>query len=115
VNRTIKSYFAFFSLVIIIFLLGCTGTLTRASKDRPYPFSEVEASWIQDGQPIVFENEAWNPKDDVDVLTDQEVFLLGEYQGVQFFVEKADVRPYNRLYTKFAENRFRIFTKNKND
>ena len=100
---------------ILIFLSsGCGGNFTGLHKN-PYAFPQLEAQWIRDGEPIVFENESWYPKDDIDVLTNQEVYLLGEYKGVQFFVERADVRPYNRLYTKFAENRFRIYTKEHDD
>ncbi len=42
---------------------------------------------------------------------DSEVLLLGEYRNVQFFIDKIDVRPYARLYTKFANNQFRFFKK----
>lgn len=71
-----------------------------------------EAIWIRNGEPIEFDGDLWYPYDEVDILLDAEVDPAGEYRGVQFFVEKTDVRPYNQLYTKFARNKFRIF-KNK--
>jgi hypothetical protein len=46
---------------------------------------------------------------------DNEVYLMGEHKGVQFFIEKIDVRPYNQLYTKMARNKFRVFQKNSTD
>ena len=76
-----------------------------------YPIPTEEAEWIVKGQPIEFEGERWDPEDYVDLLLDSEVALAGESQGVQFFVEKIDVRPYDRLYTKFGLNKFRVFTK----
>ncbi len=109
-------YFSFCSfLVIMVFVSGCSGTLVRAGGSPHYPVPQVEAQWIQDGEPLMFEGEAWYPKDDVDVLLDDEVYLLGEYRGVQFFVEKVDIRPYHQLRTKFAANRFRAYAKERND
>jgi len=115
VNQTLKECSLFLSLMMIVFLVGCNGTFAGAHKDANYLVPAEEASWIRDGDPIVFENESWYPKDDIDVLVDDEVYFLGEYNGVQFFVEKMDVRPYNRLYTKFAQNRFRAFAKQRHD
>ncbi len=70
-----------------------------------------EAAWIRNGEPLEFEGEPWYPYDGIEVLLDSEVYLLDEYKGVQFFAEKADVRPYSRLYTKFGRNKFRMFEK----
>lgn len=88
-------------------LAGCSFT----PKPAPdiFPVASSEASWIKDGESIVFEETEWVPQDNYDVMQDSEMELKGEYRGVQFFVEKLDVRPYNRLYTKFAHNKFRIF------
>jgi hypothetical protein len=110
----IKNSLLLFFLVMVLGIIGCSGTFTGIHKN-PYSAPLLEASWIRNGEPIIFENEAWYPKDDTDVLINQEVYLLGEYNGVQFFIERADVRPYNRLYTKFAENRFRVYAKQSHD
>ena len=77
----------------------------------PYFFQDVEPDWIRDGEPIEFAGERWYPQDDVETLTDSEMLLIGEYRGVEFFIEKIDIKPYNRLYTKFDEYRFRLFEK----
>ena len=52
---------------------------------------------------------------DVENLMDSEVFQIGEYKDVQIFVDKLDVKPYQRIYTKFAKNKFRYFVRIKND
>ena len=101
-------------LVVVVFLTGCAGTLSGANRTR-YPFPAVEPDWIRNGDPIVYEDRSWYPQDDIDVLLDSEVYLLGEYNGVQFFAEKADVRPYGKLYTKFDENRYRIYQQERDD
>ena len=94
---------------VLISLVGCS--TTQGNILQQYPFPKEEAEWIISGVPIEFEGELWYPQDSVDVLIDAEVSLLGEYRNIQFFVEKIDVRPYERLYTKFGRNKFRIFTK----
>jgi hypothetical protein len=91
-----------------------TGCAFRGAGLAPqvYPVPKEEAEWIVKGWPIDFEGQLWYPRDFVDLLLDSEVTPAGEYKDVQFFVEKIDVRPYDRLYTKFGFNKFRVFTKN---
>ena len=72
-----------------------------------------EAGWIRNGDPFEFEKELWYPQDGIENLLDSEVVLLGEYHNVQIFADKQDVRPFNRLYTKFNKNQFRYFEKQK--
>ncbi len=95
------------SLLFIFFIFGCK-TQGNVGSLQSYTISE-EPLWIRNGEPIEFEQQSWYPADGVESLLDSEVQLLGEYRGTQFFVEKIDVRPYNRLYTKFGRNKFRIF------
>ena len=90
-------------------LLGCA--VAEKSVLAEFRIPQKEADWIVAGKPIEYEGELWYPQDAIDILLDTEVTLLGEYQGVQFFAEKIDVRPYDRIYTKFGRNKFRIFTK----
>ena len=95
-------------LFLTVFLAGCN---TAQTKTEQAPVVGLEASWIRNGDPMVFEGTSWYPQDDIEILFDNELYLLGEFQGVEFFVEKMDVRPYNRLYTKFGKNRYRSFEK----
>ena len=107
------------AFLLLLFLpavfLGCAGSSRSGNVGNvfSYPVPSDEALWIRDGEPIEFEEDLWYPADGTEGFLDAEVELLGEYRGVQFFVDKTDVKPYNRLYTKFARNKFRYFEKNK--
>ncbi len=95
-------------VAIVVGLTGCVRTGV-GGRTQIYAAPAVEAAWIRDGEPLRFEGEEWYPRDGFDVLTDDEVLPLGEFRGVPFFVAKADVRPFRRLYTKFGRNKFRIY------
>ena len=71
----------------------------------------VEPEWIRNGEPIEFEGELWYPADSVENLLNSEVYQVGEYREIQVFVDYTDVKPYDRLYTKFSKNKFRFFQK----
>ena len=103
-----KDVLAFMGLSFILTLTSCS--LHGASVSPQYPIPHEEADWIVKGEPLKFEGQLWYPQDYVDILLDSEVAPVGEYKDVQFFVEKIDVRPYDRLYTKFGLNKFRVFT-----
>ena len=107
-NMFTSSVVAFF---VILCLAGCQGHGGNVGQLQSYSVPSIEEAWIRNGEPIKFANEKWYPCDDVENLLDSEVYILGEYRGIQFFVEKTDVRPYNRLDTKFSRNRFRFFEK----
>lgn len=98
----------FFWIIGIILLSGCAGGV---SYREIYSFTPVEAEWIRDGAPLEFEGEQWFPADVVENLLDEEVAPVGNYQGVEIFIEKSDVRPYARLYTKFGRHKYRLFEK----
>ncbi len=95
----------------LFFLAGCSHKAGNVGNLSNYKVPSMEAPWIRNGEPIEFAQELWYPQDGIDILLDSEVLLIGKYKGVQFFVEKVDVQPYNRLYTKFSKNKFRIFEK----
>ena len=107
--RRILGIFVIVGFVLCLF--GCGSKFARKKQPKVYFFPEVEAEWIRNGQPIEFEAEQWYPQDSVDILLDQEVYWIGSYNDTEVFDEKADVRPYNRIYTKFGKNKFRVFTK----
>ena len=104
-------------LIFCFFVLtGCsTNRMSNGGQMEMYTTPEEEAEWIRNGEPIEFDGKLWYPQDGVENLLDAEVYLLGEYRGVQFFVEKSDVKPYDRLYTKFGRNRYRYFELKKDD
>ena len=94
-----------------LFLAGCASTGGNTGNMSMYEIPDEEAAWIRNGEPLVFEEGTWFPQDKVDILLDTEVSLVGKYREVEVFVDKTDVRPYARLYTKFGKNMFRIFKK----
>ena len=94
----------------VVLFCGCfSSNIPNGGQLDIYPTPNQEAEWIRSGEPIEFDRKLWYPQDGIENLLDSEVYLLGEYRGVQFFVEKIDVKPYDRLYTKFSSNRFRYF------
>jgi hypothetical protein len=104
-----KMKVAIFATVFLFLTAGCAELKGSRRLEGNYQIPETEASWIRDGRGMEFEGQMWYPQDTLEILQDKEVYLVGEYRGSQIFVEKADVRPYNRLYTKFGKNTFRLF------
>lgn len=96
--------------------MGCVHrSVDNEGQLQSYPIPSIEAQWIRDGQPIVYDNQKWYPANDVEILLDSEVYQIGEYKGVQVFVDKIDTKPYHRIYTKFGKNKFRYFEKRSDD
>ena len=82
---------------------------------QSYASPVIEAGWIRNGEPIEYGGSRWFPVDDTETLLDAEVYQVGEYKGVQIFVDKVDIKPYKRLYTKFAKNKFRYYERHRDD
>lgn len=101
----------FFILGMVWVISGCQSSAGNIGQLQSYQIPASEAAWIQNGEPIEFENETWFPQDGTESLIDSEVQLVGEFRGVQFFTDKEDVRPFKRLYTKFGRNKYRYFEK----
>ncbi len=98
------------------FLSGCTHvTSGNDGQMQSYPVPVVEAGWIRNGEPLEYQGQKWYAVDDVENLTDVEVYQIGEYKETPIFVEKVDTKPYNRIYTKFAKGKFRYFERQAND
>lgn len=105
------------SLVLVFICSGCAhgGSNSSTGNLQSYPVPSIEASWIRDGKPVEYDGHLWYPINDVEILMDSEVYQVGEFQGVQIFVDKLDTKPYKRLYTKFSRNKFRYFEQRPND
>ncbi len=102
--------------VMALWMAGCTHVTTgNDGQLQSYAAPAVEAGWIRSGEPIDFEGRKWYSVDDTESLMDSEVYQVGEYKDVPIFVEKIDAKPYDRLYTKFANGRFRYYEHAKND
>ena len=104
------------SILTGVGLFGCAHSPgENEGQLQSYPAPVIEDSWIRDGQPLEYGGQKWYAVNDVEVLLDSEVYQIGEYKGVQIFVDKIDTKPYHRIYTKFAKNKFRYFEKKDND
>ncbi|MFT5387351.1 MAG: hypothetical protein ACI9F2_000876 [Lysobacterales bacterium] len=91
-------------------LFGCQTTKAQDTQ-RNFIVKDLEPEWIRNGEAIEFEGEMWHPQDGIEGFKDSEMYYLGEYRNTQIFIDKVDVRPYNRIYTKFSTNKFRYFKK----
>lgn len=93
-----------------VLLTGCVTGGEGQSSTGPSVFPPLtEPAWIRNGEPMVMENNTWYPTDEVESLLDAEVYPVGQYRDVTVFIERTDVKPYARLYTSFAKNRYRAF------
>ncbi len=105
------------SLLSAVFAAGCVNG--RAGNNdgqlQSYPYPAVEAEWIRNGGSIEYEGQKWFPVNDVEILMDSEVAVIGEYKGLQIFADKIDTKPYDRIYTKFAKNKFRYYERSPDD
>ncbi|MBF0619433.1 MAG: hypothetical protein HQL19_04635 [Candidatus Omnitrophica bacterium] len=97
--------------IMALALSGCAG-MHPASETPEIQVTQLsEAEWIHNGEPIEFENEAWYPTDELENLLDSEVYQVGKYRDIVFYLDRADVRPFERIYTRFGKNRYRAFEK----
>ena len=96
----------------VLFLAGtgCGLSPKTGVEDVGYPLMEPE--WIRNGETVEFDNEMWYPTREVENLLEYEVYPLVELKGVQFYIERTDIKPFQRLYTYFAKDRYRAFEKN---
>ena len=109
-----RSFYIYLSAGILFITMGCNRVLVEGEQPQTFRLPVAEAEWIRNGEPLEFEGKLWYPQDDLENLVDSEVYLLGEYTGVQIFSEKQDIRPLNRIYTKFGRNKYRLFLEKKN-
>ena len=91
------------ALGLMLLAAGCS---TPAPVEK-LPFSEP--AWVREGEPIILENKSWYPLDVIENFTDDEVVRVGEYKSEPIYVERRDVKPYDRLYMKIDSLTFRAF------
>ena len=100
----------------VVLAAGCNSVRSDNSGQlQSYPSPVIEAAWVRNGEPIDYDGHKWFPVDDTENLLDTEVYQIGEYKNVQIFVDKVDTKPYNRIYTKFAKNKFRYYEQRRDD
>jgi len=98
-------------LLLPLLISGCQSTSGNAGRLYDHSQTSTEEAWIRDGKPIEFESELWYPADGIESFLDSEMYFVMEYKGIDVLIDKVDVRPYERLYTKFDRNKFRFFEK----
>jgi hypothetical protein len=102
--------------MLSVFLGGCASVNPgNVGQVQSYPTPAIEATWIRNGEPIEFSGDKWYPVNDYEALEDSEVYQVGEYKGVQIFVERIATKPYERIYTKFDKNKFRYYERREDD
>lgn len=104
---------------VVFFMLVCSscivlgGCAARAGGNtgnvQSYAFQNIEPEWIRNGDPIKFDGLLWYPEDGIETMTDIEVMPVFEQNGTTIFIDRIDVKPYDRLYTKFGINKYRYF------
>jgi len=99
-------------LIYLILALSIIGSSCVSLNKKMVEHSFSEAQWIRNGEPIVFEGEKWFPRDVIENLHDDEMLNIFIYNEENVYIEKREVRPYNRLYTKFGKYQYRLFEKN---
>lgn len=94
-------------------LLGLAGCMAARQRSEPSLTADqlTEPVWIRHAEPVEFEAAAWFPTDNVENLLDHEVYQAGVYRDVPFFIDRTDVRPFERIYVRFAPNRYRACEK----
>jgi hypothetical protein len=92
-------------------LAGCAMSRRTVDLADPSTAPLSEPAWIHDGGTVSFEGSVWYPTDEIENLLDNEVLFMMKYQDIAVYTDRADVKPYARLYTRFAKNRYRAFEK----
>lgn len=103
-----------FILAFIIFsagiFSGCQISLPNSGDNTLLVATPLdEPTWVRNGEPIQFEGENWYPTREIERFMDNEVYQIGVYREVVFFLDRVDVKPFERLYTRFAKGRYRAF------
>jgi len=106
IQKSFQGLFKFGILFLLITIFGCASY--EPGKFRG-DFPIKESAWIKEGQPIIFENQSWYPTEDIENLLDSEMDLLGQYNEVPFYIERSQIKPFNRVYTKFGNHQYRLF------
>lgn len=99
------------AVVILMTLTGAGCGMPSRGLDGNVNVSVVamEPEWIRNGEPIEMEQTSWYPTDEVERLMENEVVRIGQFRDVAVLVERVDVKPYARLYTRFEKGRYRAF------
>jgi hypothetical protein len=96
-------------ILTVLFLFGC------ASSKPISTLSYSEPNWVREGEAIELEGKSWYPLDVIEHFQDDEMLRVGEFRNESVYVERRDVKPYDRLYMKIDVLTFRAFQGKKED
>jgi len=91
-------------------MTGCQ-TASQRGEDALNAAAYAEPVWIRNAEPVEFEGASWFPTDEVENLLDDEVYQAGVYRDIPFFIDRMDVRPFERIYVRFAYHKYRACEK----
>jgi hypothetical protein len=102
----------FLGVTVAVVLMGFGGCQMAQQKNDGF-LNELttEPAWIRNAEPVEFEGAPWFPTDDIENLLDNEVYQAGVYREIPFYIDRADVRPFERIYILFARNKYRACEK----
>jgi len=96
-----------FFVVGMVLISGCGGGAPVET------IAYVEPDWVREGEPVILQEVKWYPLDVIEHFEYREMVYVDEYKGQKVFVEKRDVKPYDRLYMKIDPLTFRAFKQKK--
>ncbi len=88
---------------------GCFLPSRALDQHANMPAISLEPEWIRNGEPLEIEKTIWYPTDEVERLMEDEMVQIGVFRNVAVFIERVDVKPYARVYTRFDRSRYRSF------
>ncbi len=96
-------------LVLMTMTSGCAMPKRTMESGFDASFRATEPAWIREGEAIEIEMNTWVPTDEVERLLDSEMIPIGQYRETVVFIERVDVKPYARMYTRYERGRYRVF------
>lgn len=103
-----------FKRISVLFLaVALSGCIAGSAGRRNIDYAIKEAGWIKEGKPIIHDDKSWYATEYIENHLDNEMEYVGEFQSVPFYVERRQIKPYNRIYTKFDYHKYRVFLEKK--
>lgn len=99
--------------ILALLVLGAAGCATNQSGAFNKDFSTREAGWVKEGKPIIFGSSSWYPTEYIENHLDAEMEYVDQFQNVPFYVERRQIKPFDRIYTKFDYHKYRLFLEKK--
>ncbi len=99
--------------MLALLIFGFAGCAANQSGALNKDFTTREAGWVKEGKPIIFESRSWYPTEYIENHVDSEMDYVDQFQNVPFYVERRQIKPFDRIYTKFDYHKYRLFIEKK--